>query len=85
MTDIVIIPEEKVPIGDPLSLTINFTLDRDCVAAYWVFKVCQPHSASVSLNFSLILPFALQFDVMLIQLLVDSSFKRIIKGMMCVQ
>jgi hypothetical protein len=39
VTDIVIIPEDKVPIGDPLSVTINFTLDRDVVAAYWTFKV----------------------------------------------
>jgi hypothetical protein len=50
VTHIVIIPEKKVPIGDPLSLTINFSLDKDVVAAYWVFK-----------------------------LLVDSSYKRIIK------
>jgi hypothetical protein len=39
VTDIVIVPAEKVPIGDPLSLTINFTLDKDAVAAYWVFKL----------------------------------------------
>lgn len=76
VTDIVIIPEEKAPIGDPLSLTINFTLDRDVVAAYWVFKVRYLVLCTSFYKF---------FDCVLhkyapFQLLVDSSFKRIIKG-----
>lgn len=39
VTDIIIIPEEKTDISNPLSLTINFSLDRDVVAAYWIIKL----------------------------------------------
>lgn len=39
VTDIIIEPSQKCPIGDPLELKITFILDRDVVAGYWEVKV----------------------------------------------
>ncbi|CAE7637348.1 unnamed protein product, partial [Symbiodinium microadriaticum] len=38
VTEILIEPSSKCPVGDPLELKIMYSLDRDVVAGYWEVK-----------------------------------------------
>lgn len=69
VTEIVIEPSGKCPIGDPLELRITYNLDRDVVAGYWEVKVTLSIFTSCEINF----PHK--------QFLVDSASSRIIKSM----
>jgi hypothetical protein len=71
VTEIIIEPSGKCPIGDPLELKITYNLDRDVVAGYWEVKV------------GLFILFLQLGNIILLskQFLVDSASSRIIKSM----